>query len=106
MSLQAFLAAQRAEIDSARFWYAVHLHRYTWAGTGDMPWVYRRLKRWVGESDVRSVPIDWAELVRKLRRSGYTGKIPRSLRLYEPPPDDFVKPWPEWPGDPPWRVAP
>lgn len=99
MNAHAFRSALRAEMDYSRFWYVVQMLRYTWAGIGEEPWVYRRLKRWVGEADVRSVPIDWAELVRKLRWGGYTGKLPRSLRRYEPP--QLLGAWPGWPGDPP-----
>lgn len=85
MSALAFVRCLRAENDVARLWFYVQLAQYTWAGIGRAPWVYQHLKRWVGEADVRSAPIDWRRLVEDLRNRGYRGKLPRSLRQFEPP---------------------
>lgn len=91
-----------AEVITLEISFLAQLSTFTWSGIGEGFLVSRYLKKLAGTADIRSVPIDWASVVAGLRQRGWTGKLPRSLRRFEPPPDDFVKPWPEWPGDPPW----
>jgi hypothetical protein len=53
-----------------------------------MPALTRYLRKLVGVADIRSVPIDWPGIIRRLRECGWKGKLPRSLHRhdYVPPP--------------------
>ncbi len=89
VSAIAFFRAFQAEVEAAQFSFITQMSAYTWGRLrfGKAPWTTRKLKRLAGRADIRSIPIDWASVLRGLRVSGYTGKVPRSLRRF-----DYVEP--------------